>query len=79
MARPSRVNDPVAVQVGSVWAPRWPGLKVPLEVMACVDRPNGTNFVVKSLEPGQINRTRLVSYKYLLGKYEQLEQAPVHQ
>lgn len=71
MGRPSRVNDPVTVKVGSVWTPRWPQRKgeVPLEVLACVDRPNGTNFVVKSLEDGEINRTRLLSYKYLLAQY----------
>ena len=78
MGRPSRVQDPVIVRVGSVWTPKYPhlGRHVPLQVLECVDRPNGTNFVVKSLEAGEINRTRLVSYKYLLAKY--LEQTPVH-
>jgi hypothetical protein len=78
MARPSRVNDPVHVPVGSVWIPKYPhmGKTVPLEVLERVDRPNGTNFVVKSLKDGEINRTRLLSYKQLLAQY--LEQAPVH-
>lgn len=77
VARPSRVNDPVIVRVGSVWEPRWParGKLATLTVLACVDRPNGTNYVVKSVEDGEINRTRLLSYKYLLAQY--LEQAPV--
>lgn len=80
MARPSRVNDPVYVGVGSVWVPRWPdrNSEAPLKVLAVVDRPNGTNFVVKSLEDGEINRTRLLSYKYLVAQYVPLEQAPVH-
>lgn len=71
MARPNRVNDPVIVRVGSVWTPRYPhrGKEVPLRVLQRVDRPNGTNFVVKSLEDGEINRTRLLSYKYLLAQY----------
>jgi hypothetical protein len=76
MARPSRVQDPVMVRAGSVWTPKHPGKRVPLRVLERVDRPNGTNFVVKSLEDGAINRTRLVSYKYLLAQY--LEQASVH-
>jgi hypothetical protein len=76
MARPNRVNDPTHVGVGSKWLPRYARL-APVEVLACVDRPNGTNFVVKSLEDGQINRTRLVSYKYLLAKYVLSEQASV--
>jgi hypothetical protein len=78
MARPSRVQDPVMVRVGSVWTPKYPrlGKQVPLQVLERVDRPNGTNFVVKSVEDGEINRTRLLSYKYLLAQY--LEQAPVH-
>jgi hypothetical protein len=73
MARPSRVNDPVHVRTGTVWLPKYPHMdkQVPVRVLERVDRPNGTNFVVKSLEDGQINRTRLLSYKYLLAKYEQ--------
>jgi hypothetical protein len=71
------VNDPIHVGIGSVWVPRYPTRQVPVEVLACVDRPNGTNFVVKSLEDGQINRKRLVSYKYLLAQYVLSEQASV--
>lgn len=79
MARPSRMNDPVIVRVGSVWTPKYPhhGKQAPLQVLERVDRPNGTNFVVKSLEDGGINRTRLLSYKYLLAQY--LEQTSVEQ
>lgn len=69
MARPSSVNDPVTVRVGSVWVPKPSKGFAPLTVLARVDRPNGTNFVVKSLEDGEINRTRLVSYKQLLANY----------
>jgi hypothetical protein len=77
MARPSRVSDPVHVGVGSVWIPKYPhmGKQVPLTIVERVDRPNGTNFVVKSLGDGDINRTRLLSYKQLVAQY--LEQASV--
>jgi hypothetical protein len=59
------------VRLGSVWTPRWPKSKnlVPVRVKACVQLANGTNFVVESLKAKQINRTRRVSYKYLLAKY----------
>jgi hypothetical protein len=59
--------------VGSVWVPKYPHRRkeVPLRVLERVDRPNGTNFVVKSLEDGDINRTRLLSYKYLVSSYIQ--------
>jgi hypothetical protein len=69
MARPPRLSEPLIVREGSVWKPRWPGKRVPLRVEAVVALPNGTNFVVKSLEGGQLNRTRRVSYKYLVGWY----------
>jgi hypothetical protein len=79
MGRPSRVNDPVIVRAGSVWKPKYPreGKQAPLLVLGQVDRPNGTNFVVKSLEDGETNRTRLLSYKYLIAHY--LEQASVEE
>jgi hypothetical protein len=69
MARPSPFPEPVIVQVGSVWTPRWPesAKLVPVTVKACL--ANGTYFLVESLKTKQINRTRRVSYKYLLAKY----------
>lgn len=70
MARPAPFPEPVTVRVGSVWRPRWPETKtVPVTVKACVQLANGTNFIVESVEAKQINRTRRVSYKYLLAKY----------
>jgi hypothetical protein len=74
MARPPPFSEPVEIRVGSVWTPRWPERKnVPVKVKACVQLANGTNFVVESLEAKQINRTRRVSYKYLLAVYVQAE------
>ena len=75
MARPPRFEDPVQVRVGSVWTPRWTASEnlVPVKVKACVELANGMNFIVESVETRQINRTRRVSYKYLLAAYVQAE------
>jgi len=49
--------------------PKRPHQYAPVKVLARVQLPAGTYFVVKSLEDKQINRTRKVSYKNLLAQY----------
>jgi hypothetical protein len=72
MVERKRPQDPAIVRPGTRWLPRYPHInnQTALDIIAKVDLPNGTNFIVQPVEhSGHASRTRRISYKHLLARY----------
>lgn len=62
------------IRAGSRWIPRYPdrGKHSALEIVAVVELANGTNYIAQQVDYiGKNPRTRRLTYKNLLAKYDQ--------